>query len=363
MASEEKKPQRKHGRSILAMGPGNRKGDPAQVSQEGQKRSFAQTASDVSEGAGPQKDTDTAVFARKQPKSEGIAEPTAAPFAEIPAGKIRSWRYKDRTALELEDDEEFDNLVREIREEGVLTPVLVRPLEHPDSDGHEFEEVAGFKRVSAAKLLGPSTIVPAYIRSMTDLEAARAQKSENTGRSKPSTWSDAMHYKRLLDDGIAKSKADLAVALGLDRTTCSNMIRIAEKMPEDFIKAMKLTRLSFNVLMKMVSETAKLEGRDREELIDRIVEAADDINARPDKALKLLESVVEEFQSKGAPHKPTTEKWVFNSQKGKALSTKKADNQVSFTIHEAALSVVSHDELEELITKALVDRGLKLEKK
>lgn len=361
----EEKSKRKHGSSLLAMKPGGaKKSTTGTPSQEGQKRSFA--APDASASA---KQTASPQFVRKQESlagQEGGAAFTPdnnTVFGMIEAKKIKPWRYKDRSSFELEDDPEFEVLVHEIREEGVLTPVLVRPLEKPDGEGHEYEEIAGFKRVSAAKLIGPNTPVPAYIRPMSDLEAARAQKSENRGRSKPSTWSDAVHYKTLLVDGVVKTKADLALALELDRTTCSNMIRIAEKMPEDFIKSIKLTKLSFNALMKMVSETVKLEGKEREELIDRIVEHADEIAEKPEKAVKLLERIVKEFHAKGTEPVPAAQKWSFNSQKGKALSTKKASNQVSFTVHEAALSVVSHEELEEAITKVLEDRGLKLEKK
>ena len=63
------------------------------------------------------------------------------------------------------DDEKMQDLVESIRENGILSPVLVRPV------GNDiYEMVSGHRRMHAASLLGMESI-PAIIREMTDDEA------------------------------------------------------------------------------------------------------------------------------------------------------------------------------------------------
>lgn len=65
------------------------------------------------------------------------------------------------------DNEEMDSLTESIRENGVLTPVLVRPLE---SAPGEYEIIAGHRRIRAAQIAGLDT-VPAFVRAI-DRDAA-----------------------------------------------------------------------------------------------------------------------------------------------------------------------------------------------
>ena len=65
------------------------------------------------------------------------------------------------------DDAEMDSLTESIRENGVLTPVLVRPLE---SAPGEYEIIAGHRRIHAAQRAGLDT-VPAFVHAI-DRDAA-----------------------------------------------------------------------------------------------------------------------------------------------------------------------------------------------
>jgi PRTRC genetic system ParB family protein len=73
---------------------------------------------------------------------------------------------------------EFDRLVESIRENGLLTPVLVRP--NPNGEGYEL--IAGERRLRAMRALGADTI-PALIKDLDDTDAARAALIENLDRS------------------------------------------------------------------------------------------------------------------------------------------------------------------------------------
>lgn len=85
-------------------------------------------------------------------------------ITEIPISKLHAFEGHPYKVL---DNEEMDSLTESIRENGVLTPVLVRPLE---SVPGEYEIIAGHRRIHAAQLAGLET-VPAFVHAI-DRDAA-----------------------------------------------------------------------------------------------------------------------------------------------------------------------------------------------
>ena len=74
------------------------------------------------------------------------------------------------------DDDKMEDLVQSIKDNGVLTPVLLRP----DDEG-TYEMISGHRRMHAAKLAGLVTI-PAIIKPMTNDEATIAMVDANVQR-------------------------------------------------------------------------------------------------------------------------------------------------------------------------------------
>lgn len=90
-------------------------------------------------------------------------------------------------------DEEFLRLVDSIKENGVLNPILVRPMDD------KYEIVAGHCRVSAAKMAG-LTDIPAVIRVMSDYEATIVMVHTNIGgRSKIRVSEKAKAYRMIME--------------------------------------------------------------------------------------------------------------------------------------------------------------------
>ncbi len=85
-------------------------------------------------------------------------------ITQVPISKLHPFEGHPYKVL---DNEEMDSLTESIRENGVLTPVLVRPLE---SVPGEYEIIAGHRRVHAAEIAGLDT-VPAFIHAI-DRDAA-----------------------------------------------------------------------------------------------------------------------------------------------------------------------------------------------
>ena len=87
------------------------------------------------------------------------------------------------------DDEKMQDLIDSIRENGVLTPVLIRPDNH-DS----YEMISGHRRMHAAQLAGLVTI-PAIVREMTDDDAVIAMVDANIQREELLASEKAFAYK------------------------------------------------------------------------------------------------------------------------------------------------------------------------
>ena len=75
------------------------------------------------------------------------------------------------------DDIEMDNLTQSIRESGILTPLIVRPIENTD----EYEVISGHRRLHAAQKAG-ITEIPALIYALDRNAAAIAVVDSNLHR-------------------------------------------------------------------------------------------------------------------------------------------------------------------------------------
>src|ERR1700739_4481642 len=103
--------------------------------------------------------------------------PTISAFQDIPLNRIQESKTNPRRTF---DEAKLAELAGNIRQHGVLQPVLVRPL--PGSADGFFELVAGARRYRASKIAGRDT-VPATVRELTDTECLELQLIENLHRA------------------------------------------------------------------------------------------------------------------------------------------------------------------------------------
>ena len=97
----------------------------------------------------------------------------SAKLMDVPVSEIRAGRYQPRTKM---DEESLADLAASIREQGVLSPILVRPLE---SGGYEV--LAGERRLRAAKIAGLEE-VPVIVKDVRDEDALVIGLIENIQR-------------------------------------------------------------------------------------------------------------------------------------------------------------------------------------
>jgi len=109
---------------------------------------------------------------------------------DLPAAEISDF---PNHPFKVRMDEEMERLVDSVRERGVLSPVLVRPM--PDGD---YQMVAGHRRKRAAEL-AERPMLPCIIREMTDDEAIIIMVDSNLQREQVLASEKAFAYKMKLD--------------------------------------------------------------------------------------------------------------------------------------------------------------------
>lgn len=120
--------------------------------------------------------------------------------------------------FKVNDDEKMEDLVRSIRENGVLSPILVRPC-----GVEKFETISGHRRVYACNKVGMRTI-PAIIREMSDEEAIIAMVDANIQREEllPSERAFAFRMKM---EALAKQgqRTDLTSRHNVEKWSCDSI--------------------------------------------------------------------------------------------------------------------------------------------
>ena len=106
----------------------------------------------------------------------------------IPAEKLKPF---EGHPYKVQDNEEMNNLIESIREQGILSPLIVRPLENTKD---EYEVISGHRRLHAAMKAGLET-VPAFIYDISRDEAAVMVVDSNLHREHILPSEKAFSYK------------------------------------------------------------------------------------------------------------------------------------------------------------------------
>lgn len=172
---------------------------------------------------------------------------------EIEISRIHS--FKDHPFKVL-DDGKMQDLVDSVKENGVLTPVLIRPTAND-----QYEMISGHRRMHAAAIAGLTTI-PAIIREMSDDEAVIAMVDANIQREELLPSEKAFAFKMKLNamkrqagrptknasqNGTNKRSDELlASEVGISRNQIQRYIRLTELIPE-MLELVDKKKLQFTV--------------------------------------------------------------------------------------------------------------------
>ncbi len=169
---------------------------------------------------------------------------------DIEISKIQPFRAHPFKVL---DDDKMQELIDSISVNGILTPVLVRPL-----GMDTYEMISGHRRMHAAKIVG-LTKIPTIIREMTDDEAVINMVDANVQREELLPSEKAFAYRMKLDamkrqagrpgkNNVSQNETNLrsdeilAKEIGTSRNQIQRYIRLTELIPEllDMVDRKKL---------------------------------------------------------------------------------------------------------------------------
>ena len=169
----------------------------------------------------------------------------AAPAAigpEVEGGKPREIavdlidRNPFQTRSQIKEDQ-LSELAASIAANGVVQPILVRPL-----DGGRFQLIAGERRWRASQLAGKATI-PAILRQVSDEQAMEITIVENLQRADLNPMEQSRAFERLSRE-FHMTQEQMATRTGKDRATVSNFLRLL-RLPVTVQSRVESGELSF----------------------------------------------------------------------------------------------------------------------
>jgi ParB family chromosome partitioning protein len=162
------------------------------------------------------------------PVTTPAAAPAAAPLPEtglreVPIDLLQRGKYQPRVDMR---EETLTELAESIKAQGVVQPIVVRPVKHPGGGETRYEIVAGERRWRAAQIAGLHSI-PAVIRDIPDEAAVAVALIENIQRENLNPIEEARALHRLVEE-FGLTHADAAQAVGRSRVTVTNLLRLLD---------------------------------------------------------------------------------------------------------------------------------------
>ena len=203
--------------------------------------------------------------------------------SSLPVTQLQAGQYQPRTRM---DEGALNELAASIKAQGIMQPVLVRPL-GADAQGSgpvRYEIIAGERRFRAAQIAGLESI-PVLVREVDDQTAAAMALIENIQREDLNPLEEAQGIARLISD-FAFTHEQAAQAVGRSRSAVSNLLRLINLAPPvqtmlmagdiDMGHARALLAVDAATQISLASQVVarRLSVRDTEKLVTRTIEEA-----------------------------------------------------------------------------------------
>ena len=199
----------------------------------------------------------------------GVEESTRKDaMATLPVGSIRPGKYQPRTRM---DQQALAELAASIRAQGLMQPLLVRPV-----GGNQYELIAGERRWRAAQLAGLAE-VPVLVRDVQDNAALAMALIENIQREDLNPIEEATGLQRLIEE-FRMTHEQAADAVGRSRSATTNLLRLLK-----LAKPVQALLMQGALEMGHARALLALEGARQIEAANRII--AQGLSARESEAL------------------------------------------------------------------------------
>jgi ParB family chromosome partitioning protein len=141
----------------------------------------------------------------------------------LPIAAIQAGPSQPRKSL---SPQPLEELAASIRANGVIQPIVVRPVPGAAAGAARYEIVAGERRWQAAKLAG-LTEIPVVIRTLSDQESVAVALIENIQREELTPAEEARSLQRLIEE-FSLTHQEVATAVGRSRAAVSNLLRLLD---------------------------------------------------------------------------------------------------------------------------------------
>jgi len=185
---------------------------------------------------------------------------SGAQFRMAPVERISAGAFQPRINF---DKERLAELTRAIQSQGVIEPLIVRPIDASDGDGPRYELIAGERRLRAARAAGLET-VPVVVRELDDRAALEMSLVENIVREDLNAVEEGLAFFRLVDH-FGLTHDQIATRVGMSRPYVGNSIRLLE-LPQPILTMIAKGELSAGQarpLLSLGSSAAQLSAARR----------------------------------------------------------------------------------------------------
>ena len=213
-----------------------------------------------------------------------LPEPSRSAAMEVDIDRLAPNDFQPRGAL---DDTRLQDLARSITANGVIQPIVVRKV------GDRFQIIAGERRWRAAQLAGLQR-VPVVVRTVApgqEKSLLEVALIENIQREDLNPIEEALAYRRLSDEFQLRQE-DISSAVGKDRATIANTLRLL-KLPEEVRAEVASGTLSMGHARALLALTDEADQR----------RTARNVIAR-DLSVRETESIVKQIVEGGLPEAP-----------------------------------------------------------
>jgi ParB family chromosome partitioning protein len=216
------------------------------------------------------------------PHTTDLTSSQSDQLLQLPVDLIKRGAYQPRTDI---DAEALEELANSIRAQGVVQPIVVRPVAASD----QYEIIAGERRWRAAQIAGLHEI-PALVRDANDQTAMCMALIENIQREDLNPLEEARALTRLLKE-FEMTHDQAAEAVGRSRSTVSNILRLLELHP-DVQKMLEMGKLEMGHARAILA----LAKEHQPEIAKKV--------SKQELSVRATEKLIRKLQAKGPKETP-----------------------------------------------------------
>jgi ParB family chromosome partitioning protein len=263
---------------------------------------------------------------------DGEGAPVSERQATLRIDQLQRGRYQPRTKM---DDSSLEELAASIRTQGLMQPILVRPI-----GNNRYEIIAGERRWRAAKIAGLAE-VPALVRDVPDSSALAMALVENIQREDLNPLEEAGGVQRLIGE-FKLTHQEAAEAIGRSRTATTNLLRLLNLQ-----KSVQALVFDGKLEMGHARALLALDGPQQESAAKRVADQALSVRQTERMVNAILHPTVK------ARRRPGTDRDIarLEEELSEEIGTKIEIKPGKKGAGKLVISYSSHDHLDDLLSK------------